>query len=294
MSDLCAARAKGPGRLLLLLVLVLVLGGCKEAVYTKLPEQHANEVLMTLRNAGIDADKRATEDDMFGVWVPRSDLPGAIQLLQAEGLPSRTYANMSEMFQRQELIASPTAERVRLIYGLEQQLADTLSSIDGVLDARVHLAIPPDDPLRRNGRPSSASVFLKHRADMEMQVVVAPVKDLVVRSVEGLSPDRVAVTLFPARSISRNTGRPPESRVLGARVAEADVTRMQLALGLPWVVVAVLLGLLLYSVRIRAVVAELLEQRRANRELPVPPDDELGDDASHFADDLPGEDRYER
>ncbi len=292
----CRSRRSlaGVGPLPWLLAAVVLLVGCKEAVYTQLPERHANEVLVALLGAGIDADKRSAEDDMFGIWVSRGDLAQAIEVLDSQGLPARTYASMGEIFNRQELIASPTAERVRLIYGLEQQLADTLSAIDGVLDSRVHLAIPPDDPLERNSRPASASVFLKHRADMDMEVVVPPVKDLVVRSVDGLAGDRVAVTLFPARSISRSTGRAPQGRVLGARVSESDVLRLQLALMLPWIIVAILLGLLLYAVRIRMLVTEFLQQRKARESWPEAAAAGPDDDLDHLGEPVSGEERHER
>jgi len=84
-----------------------------------------------------------------------------------------------------------------MIYGLSQELSRTISDIDGVLTARVHLVLPENDPLRQQLVPSSASVFIRHRASVPMQKLVPQVKMLVANGVAGLSYDHVSVILVP-------------------------------------------------------------------------------------------------
>lgn len=177
---------------------LLLLGGCKSAIYTKMTESDANDTLYTLLQGGIDAEKRADADGAFSVLTDKDDMAAAIGLLKANAQPEMKHPSLGDLFGRNQLISTPAEERIRFIYGTEQALAQTLSKIDGVLVARVHIVLPVNDPLATALKPSSASVFIKHRAGQDMASAVPAIKDLVVRGIEGLSVDRVAVTLFSA------------------------------------------------------------------------------------------------
>ena len=260
-------RTRTPA-VLALLVVLLGVAGCKQAIYTRLSEPEANDVLLTLIKGGVQAEKRATDEKSFSVWVPESEIATAIELLRADAQPSEHYANLGEVFARNGLISSPTEERVRFIYGLQQELAKTLSQIDGVLLARVHIVVPANDPFDTAIKPSSASVFLKHRADMNMQLVVPAVKDLVVRSIEGLNADSVSVSLFPARATLTSPAQVPVSRFFGALVASASVPKLWVVFTLPWVLVAALIVMLLHAARVREVVTGLIKERRTHRDSP--------------------------
>ena len=86
-----------------------------------------------------------------------------------------------------------------MIFALSQELSRTVSEIDGVVSARVHLVLPENDPLRQQLLPSSASVFIRHRPDMPIGELVPQVKMLVANGVAGLSYDKVSVILVPAQ-----------------------------------------------------------------------------------------------
>ena len=244
------------------LALLLGLGGCKQAIYTHLTESEANDVLLTLLSGGVQAQKRPSDEKTFGVWVPEGQIATAIELLRADAQPAEHYANLGEVFARNGLISSPTEERIRFIYGLQQELAKTLSQIDGVLLARVHIVVPANDPFETGIKPASASVFLKHRADMNLQLAVPAVKDLVVRSIEGLNADSVSVSLFAARPSLVAPAQAPVARFFGALVAPDSVPRLWLTFALPWVLVAALIVMLLHATRVRDAIASLVNARR--------------------------------
>jgi type III secretion protein J len=260
-------------RLCLVLLLAVTLAGCKQAIYTRLSEPEANDVLLTLIKGGVGAEKRAGDEGTFSVWVPEAEIATAIELLRADAQPSEHYSNLGEVFARNSLVSSPTEERIRFIYGLQQELAKTLSQIDGVLVARVHIVVPATDPFDVSAKPSSASVFLKHRADINMQLVVPAVKDMVVRSVEGLNADTVAVSLFPARATITPPAQVPVTRFFGALVASRSVTMLWIIFIVPWVLVALLIVLLLHAVGVRDAVTRWFDKRRALRD--GDPDTEL-------------------
>ena len=185
-----------------LCLVVITLGGCKAAIYTKMSESDANDTLYTLLRGGVDAEKRVDPEGGFSVWAEKDELSRALGLLKANAQPEQKHPTLGELFGRNQLISTPVEERIRFVYGTEQALAQTLSKIDGVLIARVHIVLPVNDPLATETKPSSASVFIKHRAGKDMAPSVPAIKELVVRGIEGLSLDRVAVTLFAATGMT--------------------------------------------------------------------------------------------
>ncbi|HEY8973855.1 MAG TPA: type III secretion inner membrane ring lipoprotein SctJ [Burkholderiaceae bacterium] len=191
--------------------LLLALAGCKVELYSGLGESDANEIVAALADGRIAARKEHVDGADWQVQVDEDRVGAALELLRAQGLPEQHYASMGDMFQKQGLVSTPAEERMRYIFAVSQELSHTLRSIDGVVEARVHVVIPQDDPLSDKVRPSSAAVFIKHRPDVDLRLLAPAVKDLVAHSIEGLSPDRVALTLFPApRAASLAAGPAPE------------------------------------------------------------------------------------
>ena len=178
--------------------LVLALAGCKVELYSGLNETEANEIVAVLADGRIAARKEHVDGADWQVQVDEDRVGAALDLLRAQGLPAQHYASMGDMFQKQGLVSTPAEERMRYIFAVSQELSRTLRSIDGVVEARVHVVIPQDDPLSDKVRPSSAAVFIKHRPDVDLRLLAPAVKDLVAHSIEGLTPDQVALTLFPA------------------------------------------------------------------------------------------------
>ena len=79
---------------------------------------------------------------------------------------------------------------------LAQDLAKTISMVDGVVDARVHVVLPENDPFARNALPSSAAVAIRSRWDADITDIVPSVKGLVKNAIEGLAYEKIMVTIF--------------------------------------------------------------------------------------------------
>jgi type III secretion protein J len=180
------------------LLLMLLLAGCsKTDLYTGLSERDGNEILALLLRSAIPAEKTAAKAGTT-ISVDSARVPEAVALLDAAGLPRSKFANMGDLFKKEGMISSPSEERVRYIYGITQELSRTLSQIDGVLNARVHVVLPGNDPSNQAARPSSAAVLIRHGNDATVDQLVPKIKELVVNSIEGLAYDRVSVVLIKA------------------------------------------------------------------------------------------------
>lgn len=190
---------KRPLRWLVLLLLLPLLSACRAELYSQVSERDANEILATLHAAGIEAFKHTSDRKVWSVEVAESELQQALQIVSARGLPRERFTNTGEIFKKEGLISTPSEERIRFIYALSQELGHTLSEIDGVVAARVHPVIPANDPLASRIRPSSASVFIKHRREADLQALAPAIRNLVMRSIEGLEYDNIALTFVVAQ-----------------------------------------------------------------------------------------------
>ena len=180
------------------LAAALLLAGCdKEAtLHSGLAERQANLVMAALLDAGIDCHKSPGEEGTWDVTVVESRFADAVNLLEKAGLPRQPHQGIGEVFKKTGMISSPSEERIRFMDALAQDLAKTISSIDGVVDARVHVVLPENDPFARHALPSSAAVAIRSRWDADLTDVIPSVKGLVKNAIEGLSAEKIMVTVF--------------------------------------------------------------------------------------------------
>jgi type III secretion protein J len=217
-------------RLLALPLAALLLTACNEQeLYGQLSERQANEMVAVLRSAGIEAEKQG-QAGVFSIQTARDDFPAAVRALTAQGYPRDQFDSMGTIFKREGFVSSPLEERARLVHAMSQEISNTLASIDGVVQARVHLVMPERHPLADKATPSAASVFIKHRPDKDMTAQVAQIKALVVNSIEGLPYDNVTVALFPAEELSAPRPAPAAPAPVPAAGASATTAGLPLPL----------------------------------------------------------------
>ena len=186
------------GYLIAASALALMLAGCdsETTLHSGLAEQQANLVMAALLDHGIECHKMPGEEGTWNVTVMESRFADAVNLLEKEGLPRREYKGISEVFKKTGMISSPSEERIRFMDALAQDLSGTIATIDGVIDARVHVVLPENDPFARNSLPSSAAVAIHSRWDADLTDMIPSIKGLVKNSIEGLQYEKIQVTIF--------------------------------------------------------------------------------------------------
>lgn len=186
----------------LILACVLVLAGCnEEALYSMLDETQANEVQAALLRERIDARKVAAQDgEHWMVTVDRAAIPAAMAILREQGLPRTRTTSIGQVFEKKGFVSSPLEERARYHYALSQELAGTLMEIDGVVSARVHVALPEAQVLDENQDSASVSVVMIQEPDVDLSPYETDIKAIVTDGIEGLDDvNRVTVKFFNRR-----------------------------------------------------------------------------------------------
>ena len=191
----------------MVLLAALLLSACEAELYNNLDQRQANEMVATLQQRGIPAQRVTVKGGTYTVVVDKGRFAESITILKDAGLPRQEFQTMGQVFKKDGLVSSPTQERAQMIFALSQELSGTVSEIDGVLSARVHLVLPENDPLRQQLVPSSASVFIRHRSNAPVGNLVPQVKMLVANGVAGLSYDKVSVVLVPVDSQKPSQGQ---------------------------------------------------------------------------------------
>ena len=216
-------------RIATLLCFLPVLAACgDEVLLHRLDEPQANQVLVALAEAGLQARKEpeGSDDGTFTVSVRPAEAGVARSLLAARDLPRARSPGFSELFGSPGLVPTPLEEQARYLHALSGELARTLEALDGVVGARVHLALPVPDPLRPDARRTPrAAILLKCRPDARgrLEEQADGLRRMVAGAADGLDPASVAVVVAEASAS-------PPARVQAPRVSRTWLAGSALAL----------------------------------------------------------------
>ena len=197
-----------------IMVVTVVLSACSQQLFGALSENSANLVVAALRSEGVAAEKVFASEDMWKVTVPDDEFARSTQILKRRNLPPQQFEGLGKVFKKESLVSTPTEERARLIYAMSQELENSLTTLDGVLNARVHPVIPPHDPLNPKKVPSSASVLIKYRPGAEIASRESMIRALVAAGIEGLAYDDVRVLMVEAEKQPTIVEKPTISRAV--------------------------------------------------------------------------------
>ncbi|MGY2288508.1 type III secretion system inner membrane ring lipoprotein SctJ [Pseudomonas sp. SDO528_S397] len=247
-------------RLLLISLLACLLQACDMDLYTNLSEREANAMVAVLQRDGIPASRKVQDNGQLKVVVDEQRFAEAMTLLDNAGLPQQTFSNMGEVFKGNGLVSSPVQERAQMVYALSEELSHSVSQIDGIVSARVHVVLPDNDLLKRVISPSSASVLVRYDPGTDINTLIPQIKTLVANGISGLSYEGVSVTAIKAAvSISQNPAQPRLARFLGVWVLEDNLNQARLLFG----------GLLLIALGACGVLARQQWARRQSKALYV-------------------------
>ena len=159
-------------------------------LYGQLSERESGQVMDALTAAGIEFKLNPSG----AVSVPESKVQEARIRLASQGLPQSDAMGI-EMIQKDSAFGTSTMmESARYQSVLETELARTITKVQGVQSARVHLALPKPSVFLRDARKATASVMLQLYPGRRLDPgQVAAIVHLVASSVPELSASDVTL-----------------------------------------------------------------------------------------------------
>ncbi|MBP2236260.1 type III secretion protein J [Sinorhizobium kostiense] len=185
------------GKLSAAILLCVLLSSCSEDVLTALDQRDARDAQVVLERAGIHAEVLAGEDSTFSISVDSRDRTRAIELLAEAGLPRQPRSTVADLFPGDGFLVTPFEQKARMAYAVEQQLADTLSALDGVAAARVHVVLPEDNGRGLIKEKARASALLQYRPGADLADIELKSRSIMLNSIRGLAYEDVSVITSP-------------------------------------------------------------------------------------------------
>ncbi len=173
----------------------LMLVGCKESLYANISEKDANDMLSALLRRGVQAEKVSEGKGLYYVAVEHEDMVRALDIIKENSLPRTDYKSLGTVFSGEGMISSQLEEQARFAFAISQELSETFSKIDGVLDSRVHVTLVQHEQASGITTPPSAAVFIRHIPSSPVVNMVGEIRETTAKAVPGLNRERVNVML---------------------------------------------------------------------------------------------------
>ncbi len=179
-------------------ILVMILTGCHVELFHDLNEKQANEILMVLRKSHIDAKKiRAKEikNISWVITVPEDAIETALHISIQNDMPRQSPLGFNELYSNSTLVPTNTEEKAKYISALCGELSKTLEAIDGVLAARIHIALPDKDfsLIERSASQASVAALIKINPKVTNIPDDNEIKLLLSKSIDCVSLDHIAI-----------------------------------------------------------------------------------------------------
>ncbi|WP_236018205.1 flagellar basal-body MS-ring/collar protein FliF [Alicyclobacillus suci] len=160
--------------------------------------------------------KIPNEIEGSSVLVPAKDANEARVQLAEAGLPQSGYIGYSGVSNSMGMTQDEF--NIQVLDALQQSLNETISSIDGVESAQVHIVMPQQQLfVSQTTQDAKASVFVTLGNGVQLSATqVAGIQQLVAHSVQGLSVNNVSVVDQNGNTLSNPDGAAGASTVGGA------------------------------------------------------------------------------
>lgn len=188
-------------------------------LYAKLEATEVAKVIEVLQKNAI----KHKFDPSVGILVPTNEVHQVRMKLAAQGLPKSSSSGYDLLDKPQGFNTSQFMESVRYRRGLEGELAKTISSLEFIREARVHLGLPKQTSFLRKQVISSASIMIDlypgHQLDKSQ---VEGIVYLVASSVPELKRENITVVDQHGNLLTNNS----RSALYGA-IEEMNYTKQK-------------------------------------------------------------------
>ena len=184
-----------------LIVYVAIQTPDRTTLFASLSEGEKARVFDALKNNGMDVQIDPATGELT---VPVDDYHNAKLNLAAQGIPMQAPTGSSAL-NDMPMGTSRSVEALKIKQSLEYELARSITEIESVTNARVHLAIPERSAFARNTQEPSASVFIELASGRTLSSTqVEAIVNLVSSSVPNLAKSKVSIVDQAGRLLSNS------------------------------------------------------------------------------------------
>ncbi len=170
-------------------------------LFTNLDNADAGQVVEKLKEQKVPYQISGS-----AIMVPKSKVHELRLAMASAGLPQGGTVGF-EIFDKNQFGMTDALQKLNYQRALQGELVRTVTSLDGVESARVHLVIPEKDLFSDSAQEPSAAVVIKLKAGARLTPEQAKtITHLVVKSVEGLKDSNVVITDVDGRNYTEELG----------------------------------------------------------------------------------------
>jgi len=141
------------------------------------------------------------------ITIPANKYHEARIFLASKGIPKNGAMGIESLKDQSAMTTSQFMEQVRYVAAMEQELAKTITQIDSIQTARVHLAMPKQSVFVRDRTPPKASIVVTPFPGRAItQTQVQALIHLVSSSVPLMTTENVTVVDNHGKLITESTG----------------------------------------------------------------------------------------
>jgi flagellar M-ring protein FliF len=197
-----------------------------EYLYTNLNSEDVRDITEELKN------RQVTDyviDDK-GIKVPTDKVLNLRLQLAQEGLPSHGHIGW-EQFDNQDFTRTEFEQNINKMRAIQGELGRTISSIKGIISARVHIVMPEKALFEEDQKEPTAAIYLKTYRNAKLTAKqINGITHMVSRSVEGLRPEKVTIIDHRGQMLTDVESEDPTTRMTEEMLAfkskmETDLSR---------------------------------------------------------------------
>lgn len=169
------------------------------ALYSNLSAEEAGQIVEQLGTMGVSYQ---ISDNGHTISVPSTDVDETRMKLAVQGLPAPQNIGYA-LFDQNSIGMTDFLQKVNYRRALEGELARTISGLDEVAGARVHLVIPEERLFAEDQNKPSASVVLKLKGTTKLRErQLQGISYLIASAVEGMEPENVTLIDYDGNLLS--------------------------------------------------------------------------------------------
>ncbi|MBP6218414.1 MAG: flagellar M-ring protein FliF [Oligoflexales bacterium] len=180
----------------------------RQYLYTDLSPEDVSSISSVLK-------KNEIQDyiiDKTGIQVPKSDIDRLRLILSQEGLPNKGLVGW-EKFDESDFSRTEFEQEIHKLRAIQGELSRTISSIEGIKTARVHIVMPKNSLFIREQKQPTAAIYLSTKQGFHIdKKQIRGIQHLVSRSVEGLEPKGITILDSEGNMLTEIESNDPSSR----------------------------------------------------------------------------------